>query len=226
MGTTHQSQHAAERGAPRRHRDYRRAELLADGTVHIIGIVLGVAGAIWLALAIPGLGSAGKGLAVGIYALGLVTMLSASAAYNMCPRRPLKWWLRRIDHSAIYIMIAGTYSPFIAQMPSGWPQRILFAVIWSVALIGLVLKLAMPGRLERLSILLYLALGWSGLAAANALGHALDERTLWLLGAGGVIYSVGVVFHLGEALPFHNVIWHCFVLTAAICHYVAVLGVL
>jgi hemolysin III len=226
MRTTDRSQHAHERGAPRTRRDYRRAELLADGTVHIIGIFLGVAGAIWLALSIPSLASAGKGLAVAIYALALVTMLSASAAYNMCRRPPLKWWLRRIDHSAIYIMIAGTYSPFLAEMPNGWPQRILLTVVWSVALIGLVLKLTMPGRLERLSILLYLALGWSGLAASDSLSHALDERTWWLLGAGGLIYSVGVIFHLCEGLPFHNVIWHCFVLAAAICHYVAVLGVL
>jgi hemolysin III len=90
--------------------------------------------------------------------------------------------------------------------------------------VGIVLKLAMPGRLDGLSIVLYLALGWSGLAAYDALSQALDGATWWLLGAGGVIYSLGVGFHLRQALPFHNAVWHVFVLTAAICHFFAVLG--
>jgi hemolysin III len=95
----------------------------------------------------------------------------------MWPHRPLKGWLRRIDHSAIYIMIAGTYSPFIAQIADGWFRLIFFTVIWTVAISGIALKLMMPGRFERLSIVLYLALGWSGLAAYDALGQVLHDRT-------------------------------------------------
>lgn len=207
-------------------REYRRAERFADNTIHIVGVALGVSGAIWLATIIPKLETAGEGLAVAIYAAGLITMLAASAAYNMWPHRPLKRWLRRIDHSAIYLMIAGTYSPFIAQVADDRTRLMLFAGIWTVALAGIALKLAMPGRLERFSIVLYLALGWSGLAAYDALGDVLDPATWSLLGIGGAIYSVGVAFHLGEALPFHNAIWHLFVLAAAICHYFAVLSLL
>lgn len=214
------------RTLPQLGRHYRRAELVADGTVHVVGVALGIAGAIWLGLMAPALATLGERVAVAIYAVGLVCMLSASAAYNMWPLTPRKLWLRRLDHSAIYIMIAGTYSPFIAQIQGGWTSLMLLLGVWGAAISGLIMKLTMPKRLERLSILLYLALGWSGLGAYDALGRALDHQTWLLLGIGGVIYSVGVGFHLGEALPFHNVIWHLFVLAAAICHYFAVLGLL
>jgi hemolysin III len=207
-------------------RKYRRAELVADNTIHIAGVALGISGAIWLATLIPSLETSRQGLAVAIYAAGLITMLAASAAYNMWPHRPLKGWLRRIDHSAIYLMIAGTYSPFIAQIADDRTRLMFFAGIWTVALAGIALKLTMPGRLERFSIVLYLALGWSGLAAYDELGNVLDHTTWSLLGIGGVIYSLGVVFHLAGALPFHNAIWHLFVLAAAICHYFAVLSLL
>ena len=211
---------------PQLSRPYRRSELVADGTVHVVGVALGIAGAIWLALMAPALATFGERVAVSIYAIGLVCMLLASAAYNMWPLTPRKLWLRRLDHSAIYIMIAGTYSPFIAQIQNSWTSLMLFLGVWAAAISGLIMKLAMPKRFERLSVLLYLALGWSGIGAYDSLGRALDHQTWVLLGIGGVIYSVGVGFHLGEALPFHNVIWHVFVLVAAICHYFAVLGLL
>ena len=151
------------------------------------------------------------------YAVGLVAMLTASAAYNMWPPTPIRSWLRRIDHSAIYVMIAATYSPFIAQIDDGWTAAALLCAVWSVAIGGVILKFAMPNRLHGLSIALYLALGWSGVAAYGALGQVLDQETWWLLGTGGVIYSVGVAFHLAEALPFHNAIWHLFVTTSPCC---------
>jgi hemolysin III len=225
MSSTHEPEKVAA-ALPQLRRTYRRAELVADGTVHVVGLALGIGGAIWLVLMAPTLATMGERVAVAIYAVGLVCMLSASAAYNMWPLTPRKQWLRRLDHSAIYIMIAGTYSPFIAQIQNGWTSLTLFLGVWGAAISGLVMKLVMPSRFERLSILLYLALGWSGIGAYDSLGRALDHQTWLLLGVGGIIYSVGVGFHLREALPFHNVIWHVFVLAAAICHYFAVLGVL
>jgi hemolysin III len=226
MRRAHENKHPNLWRARPGHRGYRRMELLADCIVHIAGVAFGIAGGIWLAALISGSSSFGDRLAGAIYAIGLVTMLSASAAYNMSPHRAPKGWLRRVDHSAIYIMIAGTYTPFIAQLPNGSTPIILFTAIWIVAITGIILKLTMPGRFAGLSIALYLGLGWSGLAAYDALSQVLDDRTWLLLGAGGVIYSSGVAFHLSETLPFHNVIWHLCVLTAAVCHYFAVLGVL
>jgi hemolysin III len=214
------------RTSPISSRAYARAEVLADNAIHILGVALGIIGAVWLLAHVPSLAGTGERWAVIVYAVGLIGMLSASAAYNMWPETPVKRWLRRIDHSMIYVMIAGTYTPFILQIESGRTQVILLTAIWSVAITGLLLKLMLPGRFDRLSILLYLALGWSGLVAYDALSQALDERTWWLLGIGGLIYSAGVAFHVGEVLRFHNAIWHLFVLAAAICHYWAVLRLL
>ncbi len=203
---------------------YRRAERLADNAVHVVGVALGIAGALRLATLMQHLNSFAEQLAMAVYSIGLVTMLAVSAAYNMWPPTPLKSWLRRFDHSAIYVMIAGSYTPFIVQVPDGWTAFALLSVVWGVALIGLIFNLAAPSHLERLSIVLYLALGWSGLAAYHDLGSVLDGATWILLAAGGLIYSAGVAFHLSESLPFHNAIWHVFVLGGALTHYAAVLG--
>jgi hemolysin III len=205
-------------------REHDLAELTADKLVHIVGITLGLIGAIWLGIRIPSLSSAGERLAFAVYAFGLLAMLSASAAYHLWPRTRVKWWLRRIDHSAIYVLIAGTYSPFIVQVQEGWTPVILLGFVWTVALVGLLVKLFMPHRLDGLSTILYLALGWSGVAAYEALASALDPGTVWLLAIGGISYSAGVIFHLWESLRFQNAIWHLFVLVAAAIHYVAVIG--
>ena len=152
-------------------------------------------------------------------------MLGFSAAYNLWPVSRIKWLLRRFDHSAIYLLIAATYTPFIAQMKNGLLATTLLAGVWTVAAVGIVLKLALPGRFDRFSIVLYLALSWSGVAMYEVIA-ALPASTLWLLGAGGLLYSFGVVFHLWESLRFQNAIWHAFVVLAAACHYTAVIDYL
>jgi hemolysin III len=113
----------------------------------------------------------------------------------------------------------------MAQMKHGPLASALFAIVWAVAAIGIVVKLTLPGRFDRLSIALYLLLSWSGVMMFDVIA-ALPASTLWLLGAGGVLYTCGVVFHLWERLRFQNAIWHAFVLSAAACHYTAVLDFL
>lgn len=204
---------------------YSRAELVADAVVHVVGVALGLAGAATLvATALKGGVGAGLSLAVVVYALGLVAMLGVSAAYNMWPIGRAKWWLRRLDHSTIYLMIAGTYTPFVATIGTSALAWGLLAAMWALALAGAALKLALPGRFDRLSIALYIAMGWSGLLAYEPVLAALPAGSLWLLAAGGLLYTVGVVFHVLERLRFQNAIWHGFVLTAAACHYGAVCG--
>ena len=163
-----------------------------------------------------------KTASVLIYVAGLLAMLGLSAAYNMWPVSPRKWLLRRFDHSAIYLLIAATYTAFIAQMKVDMTTVGLLLGIWSVAIAGMVLKLAFPGRLDRVSIGLYLLLGWSGMMAYEGFA-TLPMLTLVLIGAGGLLYSVGVVFHLWERLRFQNAIWHGFVVIGAFCHYAAIL---
>ena len=204
--------------------NYDRAEIIADGVIHIIGVALGVVGAaVLLAIAFRAARSVEAGSAV-IYVIGLLSMLGLSAAYNLWPVSPRKWLLRRFDHSAIYLLIAATYTPFLLQMKSGPVPAALLIVVWLTAAIGIALKLRWPGRFDRLSIVLYLVLGWSGLLAYAPVAEALRPLTLWLIAIGGALYSIGVMFHVWERLRFHNAIWHGFVLSAAGVHYTAVLS--
>ena len=205
-------------------RDYDRAEITLDAVVHGIGLVLGIAGtAILIAFTLrsPAVGDLPVAI---VYATGLLAMLGFSAAYNLWPVSRIKWLLRRFDHSAIYLLIAATYTPFISQMKNGLASALLVGV-WSVAAVGIALKLALPGRFDRLSIVLYLLLSWSGVMMYDVIA-ALPASTLWLLGAGGLFYTFGVAFHLWESLRFQNAIWHAFVVFAAACHYTAVIDYL
>jgi len=205
--------------------DYDRAEIIADGVVHAIGLCLGLIGAVTIAVIAVRIERV-EVAPILIYVIGLVTMLALSAAYNMWPVSPAKWVLRRFDHSAIYLLIAGTYMPFLAQMKSALVSAGLGVGIWASAVIGMALKLALPGRFDRLAVVLCLLLGWSGVIAYDSLASALPSASLWLLAIGGILYSVGALFHVWQGLRFHNAIWHGFVLIAASCHYSAVLACL
>jgi hemolysin III len=154
----------------------------------------------------------------------LLAMLGFSAAYNMWPISSVKWVLRRFDHSAIYLMIAGTYTPFIGQLKDGVASAGLLLGVWLTAIVGVALKLLMPGRFDRMAIALYLMLGWSCVVTYGPISAVLPSASLWLLVAGGLLYSTGVIFHAWRNLRFHNAIWHGFVLAAASCHYWAVLA--
>ena len=204
---------------------YDRAEIIADGVVHAIGVGLGfiaVVAIVVMAVKLERINVA----PILVYVIGLVTMLAFSAAYNMWPVSPIKWVLRRFDHSAIYLLSAATYSPFLGQMKNALASAGLGIGVWLSAAAGVTLKLALPGRFDRLSIILCLLLGWSGIVAYDSLASAIPGPSLWLLAGGGILYSFGTLFHLWERLRFHNAIWHGFVLLAASCHYSAVLACL
>ena len=205
--------------------DYDRIEIIADGIIHATGISLGLVGAIAIIIVAVDLPHI-EITSIAIYILGLVAMLVISAAYNMWPIAPTKWILRRFDHSAIYLLIAGTYMPFLAQMKSSVVAVGFGIGVWASAVIGVVLKLALPGRFDRMAIVLCLLLGWSGVAAYASIASALPNAALWLLLTGGALYSFGTLFHVWRRLRFHNAIWHSFVLAAASCHYSAVLACL
>jgi hemolysin III len=205
--------------------EYDRPELIADGIVHGIGITLGLVGVTVLVAMVATSTQAIQFASVLSYTTGLLAMLGLSAAYNMWPVSPVKWVLRRFDHSAIYLLIAGTYTPFIAQMKSGVTSVVMLVGVWAVAIAGMTLKFVLPGRLDRISVVVYLLLGWGGAFAYDAVAPALPSSALWLLAAGGVLYSIGVIFHAWQSLRFQNAIWHGFVLLGALCHYFAVFDV-
>jgi hemolysin III len=203
--------------------NYDRAEIIADGIVHGLGVGFGLIAATVLIVLTGVFASIPEIVSVSIYAAGLLTMLGFSAAYNMWPVSPRKWWLRRFDHSAIYVLIAATYTPFMMQIHDRLLAVLLLGGVWGVAIVGIALKLFLPGRFDRVSIMLYLAMGWSGLAAYDAVFTSLPKFTLWFVVAGGVLYTLGVIFHTWRRLRFQNAIWHGFVLLGAACHYTAVM---
>jgi hemolysin III len=205
--------------------NYDRAELIADGIVHGIGVFSGLIAATVLIVLAAVFASAYSVVTVSVYAAGLLAMLGCSAAYNLWPISRRKWLLRRFDHSAIYVLIAATYTPIFAQLQDRVFAMSLLVGVWSVAAVGITVKLFFPGRFDRLSVGLYLAMGWSGIIAYNAGLSSLPQVALWFIFAGGLLYSFGVIFHAWQRLRFQNVIWHCFVLFGAACHYAAVLDV-
>ncbi len=201
--------------------NYDRAELRADGVVHVAGVALAVAGALAVVAVALWKGGAATVVGAGVYGLSLVATLTLSALYNMWPVGPRKWLLRRFDHAGIFLLIAGTYTPFALRM--GAEGEAFLPWMWGLAAVGIALKLALAGRFDRVAAFVYLALGWSGLLLAGAMVRFLSPATLALIVAGGAAYSVGVVFHLWDRLRFQNAIWHALVLLGAATHYGAVM---
>lgn len=204
-------------------RKYDVSELVADGIVHGVGVVFALIGATVLIFYATVWSSYGELAAAWIYGLGLVIALSVSFTYNMWPHSRTKWFLRRLDHSAIFILIAATYTPFLERGAHDPAVLALLIGIWIMAAAGIALKCLVPGRYDRLAILLYLGMGWSGTLAIGPISQNLPYITMLLIVVGGVIYSAGVVFHVWERLRYQNAIWHGFVVTAAAVHYTAVL---
>jgi hemolysin III len=197
-------------------RVYSPAEIRADALVHGTGIVAAIAGSIIL------LAHAGVSWILAAYVFGLLAMLIFSAAYNLTPPSHLKWLLRRFDHSAIYVLIAGTYTPLLPYLPDATQSWTLGLITWLGAAFGVLVKFLFPGRFDRLAILVYLALGWVVVTAAGAFAQVLPPQVLSLIIAGGILYTAGVIFYIWESLRFHNAIWHSFVAAAAACHFAAI----
>lgn len=198
-----------------------RRELLADVAVHALGLALGAAGVVAMLV----VAAHDQLLPVSVYLGGLLAMLGCSAVYHVW--RSCRWrdWLRRLDHAAIFVMIAGTYTPLALRLPGGWAFGLTTGV-WTAALVGVVAKLIQPRRIEALSVALYLVLGWVGVIAAEPLLASLDRTTLVLLLAGGVVYTAGVVFHLAAHWRYARALWHGSVLIAATLHYAAIMTLL
>jgi hemolysin III len=200
-------------------RIYSRLEHRADAVVHVLGVLFAINASLWLLWHVTGLS---VGISVFIYCLGLLAMICFSAAYNLAPHGPSKSILRRLDHAAIFIMIAATYTPFAVNRLGAPYGNIILALIWTSASLGVVMKLLFPGRFEVLSIAFYLAMGWLIVTVLQPLHAAMAATDFWLLVAGGLVYSAGVAFYVIERIPYHKAIWHAFVLVAAVLHFSAI----
>lgn len=202
---------------------YSVTEEIANSITHGIGILLSISG---LAILVAFSSLHGNGwhvTASAIFGSTLVLSYTASTLYHGIPTIRAKRVLKVIDHAAIYLLIAGTYTPFTLislRGPWGWS---LFAIVWGLAALGILLKITMLGRFARISTLVYLMMGWIALIAIKPLLTALDPGGLLLLLSGGIAYSIGVIFYVWKKLPYNHAIWHLFVLAGSLFHFFAVL---
>ena len=199
---------------------YSRAEHRADGAVHILGVLFAINASLWLIANVTGLSVV---VSVSVYCLGLLAMTGFSAAYNLMPHhRPSKQMLRRLDHAAIFIMIAATYTPLAVNRLGAATGDWILVAIWVLATFGVTMKLVFPQRFETLSLAFYLGMGWMVVMVLKPLAATMAAADFWLLIAGGLVYSAGVIFYIWDRIPYHKAIWHGFVLAAAVLQYSAV----
>ena len=202
--------------------NYSPAEERVHVLTHAGGVVLSIAGLSWMLYASLGLGDPWRIVASIVYGISLVTLFSASTVYHYLHVSPNRQFYKLLDHCAIYILIAGTYTPFllIAMRDSiGWW---LFAAIWTLATAGIIKKIWIRYRYPRFSLLSYLAMGWLCLLAIPALVESISTEGLIWLTAGGLAYTFGTIFYMRKKMLYHHAIWHVFVLVGAICHFLAV----
>ncbi|HEX2862356.1 MAG TPA: hemolysin III family protein [Lacunisphaera sp.] len=198
------------------------AEEVANAVSHGFGALLGVMGLVVLLVGASRDGNAWHVVSTAVFGTTLVVLYTASTLYHSIPGARAKQILQKFDHAAIFLLIAGSYTPFVLvtlRGPWGWS---LFGVIWGLAVVGIALKFWFAGRFRLVSTLIYLAMGWLVLIAIKPLAAVLPEGGMKLLVAGGLCYSGGAVFYLWKRLPYHHAIWHLFVLGGSICHWAAV----
>jgi len=204
--------------------DQTAKEELWNTYSHVVGVVFGVFGLVYLLLEDTHQ-SAFSTLSIWIYGVSFIMLFLVSSLYHAMEDIAKKTTFRKLDHICIYFLIAGSYTPvcLIALIQgNGW---ILFSCVWVISALGLILKLFYTGRYEFISILLYLIMGWLIVLDGKSVLQVLTENQLSLLLLGGFFYSFGVVFYLLKRLKYHHVIWHFFVLGGAIAHYFMILGV-
>jgi hemolysin III len=200
-----------------------RREEIANGVTHGVGVLLAIAG---LAVMVPAAvfaGDAWRVVGCSVFGATLVLLYAASTLYHVARGQAAKKILRSIDHSAIFILIAGTYTPFTLvnlRGPWGWS---LFGVVWGAAVAGIVFRLVAGNRWRIVTITLYVVMGWCVLVAVRPLVGSVAPGGLALMVAGGAAYTVGIVFYAWRRLPYHHAVWHLFVLAGSAFHYFAVL---
>ena len=204
------------------HKRQSRAEEIANATTHGIGLVLSVVG--WIGITVLS-GMAGDGwdlAASAVFGGSLVFLYGVSTLYHSARQPRTKWILRVLDHVAIFLLIAGTYTPFtVVLLRRGWGWTLL-ALVWGLAIAGLLFKLFSRHRFHPAATCLYLVMGWMGVLFADPVSAALPTGALLLIAAGGLAYTVGVIFYGWHSLRYSHAIWHVFVLVGSICHFIAV----
>ncbi len=202
---------------------YTQGEEVANSVIHGLGIVLSIAGLGLLTAFSTLKGNAWHIVSCSIFGTTLILMYTASTLYHALPNPKAKRLMRTLDHAAIFLLIAGTYTPLTLvslRGPGGW---ILFGVIWALAVLGVVVKSLTEVRKSRFSLAVYILMGWAGIFALLPLTKSMAVGGLLLLVLGGIAYSVGIIFYVWRKLPYHHAIWHGFVLMGSVLHFLAIL---
>ena len=198
-------------------------EEIANAVTHGIGLLAAVAGLVVLAVIASRRGDAWQVVGCTVFGATLILLYAASTIYHSIPSPRARPFLQALDHSAIYLLIAGTYTPFALvslRGPWGWT---LLGVVWSCAVLGVVLRATVGSRWRVFRVVLYVVMGWLVVLAARPLVEAVPARGVLLLVLGGVAYTAGIVFYACRSLPYHHAIWHLFVIAGSTLHFFAVL---
>ena len=203
---------------------YSRGEELLNIGSHAFGLVLSCVGLVLLLVRASSMGTGWHLISFAVFGVSLIMLYMASTIYHITqtPARRIRW--RVVDHAAIYILIAGTYTPFMLTILRGSLGWTLFAVTWGIAVVGIVLKLFFTGRFTVLSTLMYVAMGWLIIFAIKPLAAALPDAGLYWLIGGGISYTVGAILYAIKAIPYNHAIFHIFVLFGSFSHFMAVYG--
>ena len=188
---------------------------------HGFGFVLSILAFVLLLLT-SNTGSCGTLFASGVYGLSLCILYFYSAKYHHTQDPVKKLFYRKLDHISIYVLIAGTYTPYTLIFLNHSKGVLLFGIVWSIALLGTFLKIFFTGRFEIISLLLYLVMGWLIVFDFTALALAVSSRAISLLVAGGGFYTAGILFYVWNSLKYNHVLWHLFVLVGSICHFFSI----
>jgi hemolysin III len=202
---------------------YPWAEEIANSISHGFGVVFGIVGLVLLLVqAVDNGANATAITSYSLYGGSMILLFLASTLYHAIPHQKAKYWLKKFDHCAIYLLIAGTYTPFLLVGLDSPLARGLMVVIWSIALFGVIFKLAFAHRFEVLSLVTYLVMGWLSLIVIYQLVMRLAPGGVTLLAVGGVVYTLGVIFYASKRIRFGHAIWHGFVLGGCVCHFLAI----
>jgi hemolysin III len=203
--------------------EYSDIEERANAITHGVGVVLGVVGLILLLIrAFDYQADMLTVASMAVYGSSIILLFLASTLYHSITTEKTKRLLKTLDHCAIYLLIAGSYTPFLLVGLRTPLAMGLMAVIWGIALVGIIMKIAFVYRFKRLSLFIYLAMGWLSLIVVYQLAMNIDIGGLVLLAVGGVIYSLGVIFYVAKRIPYNHAIWHLFVLAGCACHFFAI----
>ncbi len=204
-------------------KSYSNREEIVHTIIHGIGLILSIAGLTVLVAFSSLNGDVWHIVSTSVFGSTLIILYTASTLYHGIPIPKAKAVFKKIDHSAIYLLIAGTYTPFLLVNLRGVWGWSLFALVWIIAVAGILLEIFRNNRFKKLSIALYLGLGWLVVAAIKPMFDSVASGGLILLLIGGLFYSLGVIFYVRKKMLYHHAIWHAFVLAGSICHYFAIL---